>query len=682
MLRLARSGQSLVSVALPLFALASFGFANPAIASGAVPAATRRLIEPPAPAMDEMNVAPFLAYQKARSFERLPGREVSASPNQLAYDARHYVLDLRPDPATATLFGRVIVRATVESGPLSVFELDFDSDSMLVDSVLSGALPVPWTHTADKLQVNLERPYFAGEPIEVAVRYHGRPEKGAFNGPFTFDFRNGQPLIWTLSEPFGARSWWPCKDVPDDKADSVDVRVTVPAGMKTAGNGLRLSATDDGTWSITHWRERHPIATYLVFFTSHAYTTYSDWFVHSPTDSMEIAFFMYPDQVGMFYGVNAKVKDMLAALTARFGPYPFLSEKYGHAQFTFNGGMEHQTCTSIGVFSEFVVVHELAHQWFGNGTTLKNFHDIWLNEGFATYGEALWAEAKSGEAGYRADMATAKYYGPGTVYSPVDNDVSRVFNPNLSYHKGSWVLHMLRHVLGDAAFFTALQTYRLHYPYGNASTAEFQDVCEMVSGRNLDAFFQQWIYGEYYPSYRFTWTSAPVSGGYLVTANLQQTQSWQLFQMPVDLHVQTAAGETVVTVLDSLAQQSFTFQLPAAPTSILVDPDEWILRAVEYPLAVEGPAPEFRLSAPRPNPARGDAVIDLAMPARGDAAVSIYDAAGRRVVDLHRGTLAAGPHTLRWNGADQDGRPTRSGIFWVVAEAGGERRTHKLVRIE
>jgi hypothetical protein len=502
----------------------------------------------------------------------------AATPNQQSYDVRWYDLDLTFTPAGSQVSGTVRVVATVGASPISTFDLDLVSN-MVVDAVKVGGVTTSSTRLADVVTVNLGRAYTAGETVDLAITYHGTPIAGSFG----YSTTNGRQLIWSLSEPYGARSWWPCKDVPEDKADSVTIRFTVPTGLVTASNGTRLSSVDNGINAVTRWRESHPIATYLVSIASYPYTVTTDWYRWSPTDSMRIDFHNYPESVASTSAVQAKVKTMLAAFGARFGPYPFLDEKYGHAQFNFGGGMEHQTCTSLGAFSEFVVAHELAHQWWGDLVTCRDFHEIWLNEGFATYSEALWAEATGGRDAYLADLRLNRWYGAGSVWVPNDQDEARIFDSNLSYDKGSWVLHMLRGVLGDSTFFAALARHRADRAYGVAATADFRASCEAVSGRDLTKFFQQWVYGEYFPIYRSSWASAPVSGGrHDVALTLEQRQSWQLFTMPITVRVQTVAGPRDFVVQDSLASQVFTLRVDAQPVSVEIDPDEWILRQFEY----------------------------------------------------------------------------------------------------
>jgi cytochrome c1 len=503
----------------------------------------------------------------------------AATPNQLAYDVNWYDLDLTFNPPGQQVSGTVRVRAKVLSGPLSTLDLDLNA-SMGVTAVTSAGVPATFTRPGDLLSVSLDRAYATGELVDVRVTYAGTPVQGSFG----YTLANGRQLIWSLSEPYGARTWWPCKDLPADKADSVTIRYTVPSGLITASNGTQLSATDNGTQAVTRWRESHPISTYLVSIASYPYTHTLDWYRPSPTDSMRIDFFNYPETAGGVAAVQGKVKTMLGAYAARFGPYPFQDEKYGHAQFQFSGGMEHQTCTSLGAFAEFIVAHELGHQWWGDLVTCRDFHHVWLNEGFATYMEAIWAESQGGPAAYHADLDLNKYYGPGSVYVPNDQDESRIFDSNLSYDKASWVLHMLRHVLGDATFFNAMLQYRATNAYGTATTEVFRAACEAASGRNLTQFFQQWVYGERYPVYRATWTSHAAGGGYDVALTLEQRQSWQRFTMPVDVRVTTNAGPRDFVVPDSLASQSFTLHVDAQPVALDLDADDWILKQVDRPV--------------------------------------------------------------------------------------------------
>lgn len=548
----------------------------------ALPAAARPVLFPPTPdglraVRDERDVAPYLAAWKAASAARVREAARPATANQNQWDARWYSLDLLFAPSTSSLSGTVIMRATVVSGPVISADLDLAA-ALTVDATTAGGLAATFSRAGAVLTVQLDRAYATGETFEVSVTYHGNPTLGGY---FGYQLVNSRQIIWSLSEAYGARTWWPCKDAPEDKADSVAVRFGVPTGLTTVSNGTLISTATLAGNTYTSWRERYPIATYLVSIASYPYAITHDWYKPAPNDSMPIDFYNYPESVAGVSPVQAKVKNMIGAYAARMGEYPFKNEKYGHAEFPFGGGMEHQTCTSIGAFPEYVVAHELMHQWWGDMVTCRDFHHIWLNEGFATYGEALWAEANGGYAAYKADIMLNRYLGAGSVWVPDASNESRVFDSNLSYDKGSWVLHMLRHVLGDTTFFGALNQYRSTWAYRSATTEDFRDACEAASGRDLDQFFQQWVYGEFYPSYSATWTSAPAGGGYDVTLTLKQTQSWQLFTMPVDVTVTMGSGDTTFVVPDSLASQEFVLHVSGAPVSVSIDRDDWILKTMD-----------------------------------------------------------------------------------------------------
>ncbi|MCK5618316.1 MAG: hypothetical protein KAJ17_02895, partial [Candidatus Krumholzibacteria bacterium] len=197
--------------------------------------------------------------------------------------------------------------------------------------------------------------------------------------------------------------------------------------------------------------------------------------------------------------------------------------------------------------------------------------------------EALWSEQAYGKAQYHQDMSAAKYFGGGTIYVYDTSNTGLIFHSGRSYNKGSWVPHMLRHVVGDTTFFDIMQTYYAdpRYQYGTATTEEFRDLAEDVSGIDLDFFFHQWIYEEYYPSYAYNWTTTQNGGSWDLDLTIDQTQTHYIFTMPIDIVVTTAFGDTTFVVWDSLATQQFALTLPAEPTVVRLDPEEWILRTIE-----------------------------------------------------------------------------------------------------
>ena len=526
------------------------------------------------------------AKTKAEALQKTIDMNNTTTSNQNSYDVKHYLIDIDFDPARLVINGMVVVTAEITGSSLSLFDLDL-SNNMVVDSVISGGSSVTSNRSGDLLTINLDKEYASGEIVEVEVYYNGSPEASGL-GSFGFDNYNGKPLIWSLSEPYGAREWWPCKDAPGDKADSVDIKYTVPEGMIAASNGkLMDEATANGKTTFW-WKENYPIATYLISIAAYEYTHYTDEYVSMNGDTMSIDFFVAPDHYNASRNTFMDVSGMISVYAGLFGEYPFVKDKYGHAEFPWGGGMEHQTITSLGNihssggnYSQGLIAHELAHMWWGDMITCSNFKNIWINEGFATYSEALLVEAVYGEAAYKNQIANEEYYGSGSIYVDDTTDVNRIFSGTLSYSKGAYVLHMLRHVVGDENFFNILRTYAAdaRFKYKDADTEDFRGVCEAVSGMNLEKFFDQWIYGQYFPEYSYGYRVNETDTGHEVNLVIDQVQTnTGLFWMPIDVRITTASGEQKFVAWDSLETQTFTFNLDESPVKVELDPDKWILK--------------------------------------------------------------------------------------------------------
>jgi hypothetical protein len=519
-----------------------------------------------------------IAKAKAEFYSRFSLLASDPTPNQDKYDAEYYSLDLTMDPSTNTVSGTVGMVAEVTDGPLTTVDVDLYSD-MTVSGVVGPGGALAYSHASDILTVTLDTPHSNGETFSFDITYSGTPSLAA--GAFEFDTYGGEDMIWSLSEPFGARTWWPCKDYSHDKADSMDICITVPSDLIVASNGTLRETVDNGGTKTYKWHEQYPIATYLVSVAIHPYTVFSDWYHYSPTDSMELQYYVFPDHYSSVQATYALVPDMMELFAALFGEYPFLEEKYGHAEFTWGGGMEHQTITSLGGWGEYLICHELAHMWWGDMITCSDFHHIWLNEGFAVYSEALWAEHEYGWSEYLQQMQYAKYLGAGTIYVPDLSDWNRIFDPDLTYNKSSWILHMLRGIVGDSTFFDIMQTYySSEYQYGSCTTEEFRDLCESVAGRDFDAFFHQWVYEEGFPFYYYTWDYQEVPASYEINLTIGQLQENTVFHMPIRVTVTTTAGETTFVVEDTLATQDFVLVVDDEPLAVELDKDEWILRMI------------------------------------------------------------------------------------------------------
>ncbi|MER3522874.1 MAG: peptidase M1 [Ignavibacteria bacterium] len=559
------------------------------------------------------------------------------------FDVTAYRLDLTVSVLPQYLRGIVTLHARATHLALDTMTLDLSS-AMTVDSVLCNGTRTTFVQHPATVAIDLDRTYANGEMMVVEVFYHGMPQPTGF-GSFMFGSHDGTPWVWTLSEPYGARDWWPCSDHPTDKADSVDILITCPAAFKVASNGklLGIRSNADGTHTY-HWSVRYPIATYLVFLSLTNYDEFTDWFHYTPTDSMPIVNYVLPQDVAAARDSFRVVKDMLRIFSDRFGLYPFINEKYGHAQFGRGGAMEHQTMISLtrAAFREAVLAHELAHHWFGNLITCASWSHLWLNEGFASYAESLFFEDYYGVHQYRQSMqltmALAKT-GRGPLVKSDTTNLQTLFEQATTYRKGASVLHMLRHVVGDSLFFRSLRAFTAdpRFRFGTATSEDFQSVCETVAQRSLEWFFRQWLYGENFPRYTYTWRATAENGRSTVALTIRQTTGTSnpsVFVMPIDVRFSSASRETILTLFQTENNQTFQLSLPFRPERVELDPDEWILRDI-LPPGSDDPIPTaFRLSQNYPNPFNGGTTIPYDIPTRSFVVLELYDVLGRKVRTL------------------------------------------------
>jgi hypothetical protein len=516
----------------------------------------------------------------------------SASLDQLNYDAQYYDLDIALNIPAQTVTGRVVMAAQSLINGMAQFDVDLYS-VMTVDSVWMEGVPVTYSEVGNELYITLPAPIDSGDTFDVNIFYHGTPAVGGF-GAFGFNTHGSPsvPMVWSLSEPYYARNWWPCKDTPSDKADSVDIHITCPDNLFAASNGILRTEVNNGDGTKTYnWRHGHPITTYLVSLAVTNYTRLDYNYVYNGgADTMPVYFWVYPEYVASAQASYPEIVQMIGALGEYYGPYPFLDEKYAISQFVWSGGMEHQTNTSQGAayYSWSLNVHELSHQWWGDLVTCKTWHDIWLNEGFASYTEALYQEWKYGAGSYRNYMNSMAYKGGGTVYVYDTTNVGLIFNGSLSYDKGAWVVHMLRGVMGDPVFFATLAEYRNQFADSSATTQEFRAVCEQVSGLNLEQFFNDWLYGSNCPLYTYGYYSYPEGGGFHARVKVEQHQATQppVFDMPIDLRFTSDVQSSTVTVSNNQRAQWFDINLPFEPTSLVFDPEQWILKTAFSGVAI------------------------------------------------------------------------------------------------
>ncbi|MEZ4740060.1 MAG: M1 family aminopeptidase [Flavobacteriales bacterium] len=589
---------------------------------------------------------------------RAPHGKARSGPER-AYDLVYHRLDLEVDPAVRAIAGTV-THYFVTTAELPSMEFDL-SGSLLVSEVGYHGSALAHAQGEDLLTIDLPVPLSTGTLDSLSITYSGEPPNTGF-GSFVRSEHQGAPILWTLSEPFGAKDWWPCKQDLEDKADSLDVLVTAPIGQRVASNGVLIAETPVGADRVrAHWRHRYPINYYLVAFAVTNYVEFNQQAAIAD-GSVAIQNYVFPEDLASAQSQTVDIVPMMQLFSELFGTYPFINEKYGHAQFLWGGGMEHQTMSFMGGFWYELMAHELAHQWFGNTVTCGSWEDIWLNEGFATYLAMLCYERLEPEL-WRGVLEERQRIGTsapdGSVRCSDTTSVARIFNTRLSYVKGAYLLHMLRWVCGDEAFFTACRNY-LNDPelrFNSARTPQWQRHIELASGMDLSEFFADWYEGEGFPSYDVVW-SQTVDG--TVRLSLAQTTSHpsvDLFEIPLPIRFTNGTQDSTFVLEQTQAVQEFNFHLPFQATSLAVDPELWVLSGPGSVTRV--PVGAFGTHRPilYPNPTAGQAVLFLNDAIQGRVELRILDTSGRtvienattvqdRAINVELGTLAAGHYVL------------------------------------
>ena len=572
-----------------------------------------------------------IAAQEAHAHSSI----VAASRNgpNGGFDMKYHRLELIVDPAVRAISGTVTHYFTAL---IDLDEAAFDlRDELIVSEVVHHGEAVAFTHQGHELRITLPSLLAAGSLDSLSITYAGVPPETGF-GSFIQTTHANWPILWTLSEPFGARDWWPCKQDLNDKADSLDLYVTVPQGQRVAGNGLLTEVLDLGNGTKRHhWQHRYPIDFYLIAFAVTNYAAYS-FDVPLANTTVEVLNYVFPEDSANSVWATGDVIGQMQLFSELFGEYPFADEKYGHAQFGWGGGMEHQTMSFMGGFFYELMAHELAHQWFGDMVTCGSWEDIWLNEGFATYLSGLcyehlapqyWMPFKSGWRG-----AIISQPG-GSVRCTDTTSVSRIFDSRLSYFKGAYVLHMLRWVCGDSAFYAGVNNY-LNDPdirHGSARTTQLTAHLEAASGLDLTAFMANWYVGQGFPNYVVTWGQEPTGA---VTLRIDQSTSHPsvpFYPMPVPIRFKNNAQDTTVVLDHTFSGQTFDFALPFIADSLLFDPELWILRGSNTVLSVQAATLVEGRAWIAPNPVGEEAWLYWGATGHGPMLLEIFDNTGRLV---------------------------------------------------
>ena len=591
--------------------------------------------------------------------------DLRVNPNTENYDITYHKLEFTINPGAATKFisGKVTTTYTALS---SMNTITFDmANELAVSSVKIGNTNLAFTESGNnELVISLPAIQAAGTSNTVEVTYSGTPPNNGM-GSFEKTTHNGVPIIWTLSEPFGARDWWPCKQDLNDKINSIDVYITAPSQYVSVSNGIETTPPIfSGSNKTTHFHHGYPIPAYLIAIAITNYSIYNQT-AGTPPNTFPIINYVFPEDQADFEWQMDETPAIMELYENLFEPYPFRNEKYGHAQFGWGGGMEHTTVSFMVNFDRQLIAHELGHQWFGDKVTCGSWKDIWLNEGFATYLAALVIENFDGPEAFvaeKSDMIADIISMPGGNLYLTDaqaTNVGRIFSSRLSYNKGGMVLEMLRFKMGDTAFFQALKNYladpNLAYKY--AVTPQLQAHLEATYGSSLTEFFNDWVYNQGYPTYSITAQNWGTGQAKFTINQTQSDPSVSFFEMPVPVRIFGAGGQQADLVLQNTSNgQQIIQSVPFRITSVQFDPNKHLISANStITLGNESFDLENAITI-FPNP--GSDVVHVQMPSTTVfEKVIVYNNLGQKIIetnsmDFSVSALSTGVHYIDIQTAD------------------------------
>ena len=522
-----------------------------------------------------------------------PVAQADTYPRQPGVDIVHYAFHLTLSDETDVIEGEAAITFRVVHDGVTTLALDLvqpksgtPDRGMTVSAVTESGKPVTFEHAGDRLTLRLDPAGRAGETRTVVVRYRGIPITGLLIAPN----KHGERTFFSDNWPIKARQWLPTVDHPSDKA-TTEMFVTAPSRYQVVSNGLLVEETDlEGGRRLTHWSNSVPIATWLNVLGVARYAV-----DHRPAwRGLPIDTWVYPQDrdkgFAVFAGPTAAVLDFYSE---KIGPFSY--ERMGHVQANgVRGGMEAATSIFYGDDSvndpgsprwRNVIIHEMAHHWFGDAITENDWDHVWLSEGFATYFTHLFIEHAYGRdefiAGLRADRDTIREFDKKNPdYRIVhDNlsDMSQVTSGPGTYRKGAWTLHMLRGLIGDDAFWAGIREYYKEYRDTNASTSDFRRVMEKASGKELGWFFDQWLTRGGFPRLRARWSYDAVAK--LLRLDVEQLQPGAPFRMPIEVSLEVE-GEVVprTAKIEVRSQkESLTIPLDRAPKNLTLDPRTFVL---------------------------------------------------------------------------------------------------------
>jgi aminopeptidase N len=508
------------------------------------------------------------------------------------YDVHFYSLNLNMTNTSSYLSGTAEIHAKANANlDSALFEL---YPSMIISEVRVNGLVVNFSRlgTAVKAPVNSS----ANQNFVIEISYSGNPPTAQTN-PLGGSGMTagtspswGNKVVWSLSEPFSAYEWFPCKQSLRDKADSSFVAVTVPDTCKAGSNGVLINTVPLGNgFTRYEWKNKHAIDYYLISVAVAKYIEYS--FYANPVGAPNpilIQNFIYDNPQTFIYFEDEinETADFIELFYDLYGPYPFEDQKYGHCMAPIGGGMEHQTMTTQGSFSKGLTAHELAHQWWGNNVTCASWSDIFINEGFASYSEYVMLENlyPAEKAQHMLDVHdnVLSQTGGSVWFSDTLNE-NRIFNGRLSYDKGSGIIHSIRYLINnDSLFFAGLREFQNDFKDSVARGIDFRNKMQEISSINYTPFFEQWYFGEGYPTYSIRWKQI----GQDLLLELKHTASkpsvTPTFTNPIDLRfIRQGMNDTLIRFdVASNSQQFYISNFGTLSSTITVDPQNWIINTI------------------------------------------------------------------------------------------------------
>ena len=586
----------------------------------------------------------ILAYSQEHDFHKHAYKFIKATDHENDarvhfYDVGFYFIDLELSNTSKYLEGnaRIDLNLNGDYNDELVFEL---KSNLTIDSIKVNNSLESYNHTDDIVIIDYTHVTDFNENYNVSavIYYHGTPTAGVFNETDIYESESFE-FTYTLSEPYSAKYWFPCKQILTDKADSSYFYVTLDENLKVGSNGLLVDEYSIGSGKKRmEWQSSYPIVYYLISYAIGDYQDYSfvadipNYGVSVPVQNFIPNNAVYLANTDWY--IN-RTEEMLCVLSDKWGLYPHHEEKYGHCIVPLGGGMEHQTMTSLGNFGFGLVIHELSHSWFGDYLTCATWQDIWINEGFASYGEYIGEEFIQPDGFELAWLNTAHNYAKeastGSVYVPFEelNNVGRIFNYRLSYRKGASLVHMIRYMIeDDDLFFATLREFLTIYGNGTATGDDLLVVLEAETSISFGAFFEEWYYGEGYPTYSVEWWQ---DGSNLHIESTQTTSApaTTLFTIPMEFKIIYDDDSELISRQNYNANFQ-TYDIPVTGTivEVITNPSSAVLADVSTIQNIEKQpiAEGFKIY---PNPSNGE--FKLFTDKQEEYLIQVFDINGKLI---------------------------------------------------